>query len=171
MSPDQNPTSELTRQFLNFAVSGRVEHRVESPSGDSDDEFFSVLTLAAGTTTVGVGFGVLLARSGSLTTLATFLGLGIVAIGLAVLLPPLGNVLRHPMPSGVTPIPASMTAGSLIRPGNWVFHRQAWVRVEQVGFSNDGYTALLSTDEVIELNEPLITAGGEFAADQTAEIR
>lgn len=170
---DRRPR-DANEQILEFASSGRLvdlDPRVAVHAADKGSTVFAMVLTAAA---VGIGATLLVIAVITESFLATIVGLSIITISLAILLPAIRLVRLHTPTAGVAVKPGAVLPPELVRAGNWIYRSGAWNLVEQVGRDGTGsLTALLSSGEVIDLTAPVTIAGGAFrpTTDPVASLR
>lgn len=170
---DRRP-QDANEQILEFASSGRLidlDPRTAVHAADKSSTVFAMVLAAAA---VGVGATLLVIAAVTESMLAALVGLSVITVSLALLLPAVRLVRMHTSSRAATVKPGAVLPPELVRQGNWIYRGGAWNRVEQIGRGGEGdLTALLSSGEVIDLTAPVTIAGGDFrpVSDPVASLR
>lgn len=170
---DRRPR-DVNEQLLEFAASGRLVELDSRAAVHATDKASTVFAMVLAAAALGVGVSLLVIAAVSESLAAAMGGLSVVVVSLSLLLPSIRLVRLHTPNTAVTVKPGAVLPPELVREGNWIYRAGAWTRIEQIGNNGTGtLTALLSSDEVIELNAPVTIAGGEFrpATDPVASLR
>lgn len=170
---DRRPR-DANEQILEFASSGRLidlDPRTAVHAADKGSTVFAMVLAAAA---VGVGATLVMIAAVTESLLAAFVGLSVITVSLALLLPAVRLVRMHTSSRAAMVKPGAVLPPELVRQGNWIYRGGAWNRVEQIGRGGEGdLTALLSSGEVIDLTAPVTIAGGDFrpVSDPVATLR